>query len=97
MSSFEIFGSVVLGMHWREPAKGHKFLTKVTPVGRFPRSVQKWKKFKVEFDVLDGIIAHHSRTTKGSGSMKRFLRYLVRCSKRRCSKSGGLSSKRRRK
>jgi hypothetical protein len=99
MSSFEIFGSVVLTMCWRELAKGHEFLTKVTRVGRFRLSVKKRKKFEVELDVPNGIIGHHSRTTNGSGSkrsgsMRCFLRYLVRRIKRRFSMSGGPSLKR---
>jgi hypothetical protein len=54
MSSFEVFGSVVPRMRWREPAKGHEFLTKVTRLGKFPPSVKKRKTFEVEFDVPTG-------------------------------------------
>jgi hypothetical protein len=66
MSSFDVFGSVVPTMRWRELAKGHEFLTKVTRFGRFRPSVKKRKKFEVEFDVPDGIIGHHSRIAKVS-------------------------------
>jgi hypothetical protein len=70
VSSFEIFGSVVRTMRWREfpreLANGHAFLTTITPVGRFPPSVKKSKKFEVEFDVPDRIIVHHSRMAKTS-------------------------------
>jgi hypothetical protein len=82
MSLFKIFGSVVPTMPWRELAKGHEFLTKVTPVGRCRPSVNKMKKFEVECDVPDGIVADHSRMTEGSGSkssrsMRFFLRHLA--------------------
>jgi hypothetical protein len=70
VSSFEIFGSVVRTMRWREfppeLAKGHAFLTTITRVGRFPPSVKKRKKFEVEFDVPDRIIANHSRMAESS-------------------------------
>jgi hypothetical protein len=61
MSSFEIFGSVVLTTRWRELAKRHEFVTKVTRMGRFLPSVKKRKKLEVESDVPDGIIAHRWR------------------------------------
>jgi hypothetical protein len=77
VSSFEIFGSVVRTMRWREfpreLAKGNTFLSKVTRIGSFPPSMKKRKLCRPNghqtdeiCDIPDGIIAHLTRKCGGN-------------------------------
>jgi hypothetical protein len=70
VSSFEVFGSLVRTIRWREfpreLAKGNEFLSKATRVGRFPPLVKKRTCCGGRFDVPDGIIAHLTRECGGN-------------------------------
>jgi hypothetical protein len=75
VSSFEIFGSLIRTMRWRDfpraLAKGNPFLSQVTRVGKFPQLVKKrkvkdWRGKEIEIRVPDGIIAHLTRECGGN-------------------------------